>query len=125
MSSISRSALVRAQNLTRTWLPSGARLGACDWGYCVYRRESSACLGDDRGPNPASRTESTCITCANFAVTEKHRPVWEARRRRNLDLLAHPMLNDESHALAQTRVAECERVLAAINAGTAGDQDAN
>jgi hypothetical protein len=35
------------------------RLGACDWGYCVSRRESSASLGDDRGPNPALRTEST------------------------------------------------------------------
>jgi hypothetical protein len=103
---------------------SDMRLGACDWGYCVFRRETSACLGDDRGPNPALRTESTCITCANFAVTGKHRPVWEARRRRNLQLLTHPMLDDESHALAQKRVAECERVLAALDAGAPGDQDA-
>jgi integrase len=103
---------------------SDMRLGACDWGYCVYRRESSACRGDDRGPNPALRTESTCITCANFAVTSKHRPVWETRRRRNLDLLSHPMLDAESRALAQTRVAECERVLAALDAGIAGSQDA-
>lgn len=100
------------------------RLGACDWGYCVYRRESSACLGDDRGPNPALRTETTCITCANFAVTDKHRPVWEARHRRNLDLLLHPMLDAESRTLAQTRVAECDRVLAALDAGTAGYKDA-
>jgi len=100
------------------------RLGTCDWGYCVYRRESSACLGDDRGPNPALRTESTCITCANFAVTDKHRPVWEARHRRNLDLLLHPMLDAESRVLAQTRVTECERVLAGLDAGTAGHQDA-
>ena len=103
---------------------SDMRLGACDWGYCVYRRESSACLGDDRGPNPALRTESTCITCANFAVTDKHRPVWEARHRRNLDLLLHPMLDAESRVLAQTRVTECERVLAGLDAGTAGHQDA-
>jgi integrase len=103
---------------------SDMRLGACDWGYCVYRRESSACRGDDRGPNPALRTESTCITCANFAVTGKHRPVWEARHRRNLDLLSHPMLDAESRALARTRVAECERVLAALDAGIARSQDA-
>jgi len=101
---------------------SDMRLGACDWGYCVYRRESSACLGDDRGPNPALRTESTCITCANFAVTDKHRPVWEARHRRNLDLLLHPMLDAESRVL--TRVTECERVLAGLDAGIAGHQDA-
>jgi hypothetical protein len=103
---------------------SDMRLGACDWGYCLYRRESSACLGDDRGPNPALRTESTCVTCANFAVTGKHRPVWEARRRRNLDLLAHPLLDDDSRTLAVTRVAECERVLTALDASTRGDQDA-
>jgi integrase len=103
---------------------SDMRLGACDWGYCVYRRESSACLGDDRDPNPALRTENTCITCANFAVTDRHRPVWETRWRRNLDLLAHPMLDEESRTLAQTRIAECERVLAALDAGPAGDRDA-
>jgi len=70
------------------------------------------------------RTESTCITCANFAVTGKHRPVWEARRRRNLDLLAHPLLDDDSRTLALTRVAECERVLTALDVGTPGYQDA-
>src|SRR4051812_32277855 len=28
------------------------RLGVCDWGYCLYRRETSACRGSDREPNP-------------------------------------------------------------------------
>jgi hypothetical protein len=91
------------------------RLGTCDWGYCVYRRESSACLGDDRGPNPVLRTHSTCAGCANFAVTEKHRPVWAARRRRNANLLLHPALDPESRALAATRVEECERILADLD----------
>jgi integrase len=97
---------------------SAMRLGVCDWGYCVYRRETSACLGDDAGPNPALRTESTCVSCANFAVTERHRPVWEARRRRNRELLADPRLDAESRALAEARVAECDRVLSdLIDAG--------
>jgi integrase len=91
------------------------RLGTCDWGYCVYRRESSACLGDDRGPNPVLRTQSTCAGCANFAVTEKHRPVWAARRRRNADLLLHPALDPESRALAAARVEECDRILADLD----------
>jgi hypothetical protein len=34
------------------------------------------------------------------------------------------MLDEESRTLAQTRIAECERVLAALAAGPAGDRDA-
>lgn len=90
------------------------RLGVCDWGYCIYRRETAACVGDDRGPNPALRTQSVCISCANFAITDKHRPVWEDRRRRNLDLMALP-LDRESANLAQQRVAECDRLLAQLD----------
>jgi integrase len=91
------------------------RLGACDWGYCVYRRESSACLGGDSGPNPVLRTQSTCVGCANFAVTEKHRPVWEARRQRNGDLLVHPAIDPESRTLAAARVEESDRILAELD----------
>ena len=87
------------------------RLGVCDWGYCVYRAETAACLGDERGPNPVLRTESTCLTCANFAVTARHRPVWQARRDRNADLLGHPELDPVSRRLAETRIAECNRIL--------------
>jgi hypothetical protein len=91
---------------------SGIRHGESDWGYCVYRAESAACLGDEHGPNPTWRTESTCMSCANFAVTERHRPVWEARRSRNLGLAANPKLDPSSLALARTRIAECDLILA-------------
>jgi integrase len=87
------------------------RLGVCDWGYCVYRVETSACSGDEAGPNPALRTQSVCLSCSNFAVTEKHVPVWQARRARNLSLLTQAALDPESRALAETRVAECDRIL--------------
>ena len=91
------------------------RLGVCDWGYCVYRRESAACLGGDSGPNPVLRTQSTCVGCANFAVTEKHHPVWAARRQRNDALLVHPALDPESRALAVARVEECDRILVELD----------
>ncbi len=97
------------------------RLGVCDWGYCVYRRESSACLGGEQGPNPALRTQSICATCANFAVTEKHRPVWAERRQRNADLLLHPALDPESRALAAARVEECDRLLAELDQSRGDD----
>ncbi len=91
------------------------RLGVCDWGYCVYRRESAACLGDDNGPNPVLRTQSTCAGCANFAVTEKHRAVWAERRQRNNNLLVHPALDPESRILATARVNECDHILAELD----------
>ncbi|WP_206605934.1 MULTISPECIES: hypothetical protein [unclassified Variovorax] len=96
------------------------RLGACDWGYCVYRSETSACLGGERGPNPLLRTQSACASCSNFAVTSRHRPVWEARRARNLALMQDHRLDAESRALAQARVNECERILAQLD----GDEEA-
>jgi len=47
-------------------------------------------------------------------------------RRESLACLGdeHPMLDAESRVLAQTRVTECERVLAGLDAGIAGHQDA-
>lgn len=103
---------------------SDMRLGVCDWGYCVYCRETSACLGGEAGPNPVLRTESTCASCANFAVSEKHRPVWEARRRRNSDLTQTFALDPDSAALAKARLAECERILAQLDADTVETIDA-
>ena len=91
------------------------RLGVCDWGYCVYRVESSACFGNEKGPNPALRTQSTCVGCANFAVTAKHRPVWETRRARNAALLEHPTLDPVSRELATTRITECDGILAELD----------
>lgn len=92
------------------------RLGVCDWGYCVYRQESSACQGDRNGPNPALRTQSACVACPNFAVSDKHRPVWASRRERNLALLDHPGLDPASRALAQTRADECNTILSGLTA---------
>ncbi|CEF48468.1 unnamed protein product [uncultured bacterium] len=61
---------------------SGIVLGVCDWGYYVFRREHSACQGDKSGPDPVPRIQSVYMRCANFAVTERHRPIWEERSNR-------------------------------------------
>jgi hypothetical protein len=97
------------------------RLGMCDWGYCVYRSETAACMGGEKGPNPALRTQSVCASCANFAVTDKPRPVWEARREQNVSLTQSHALDPESLALAETRVGECDRILAQLDGGD-GDE---
>lgn len=97
--------------IARLLAETDMRLGVCDWGYCLYRRETSACLGSDREPNPTLRTQGTCSTCANFAVSDRHRPVWEARLQRNHALLSRADLDRESRALATERVAESRRIL--------------
>ena len=43
------------RSYARLLVDAGLVLGVCDWGYCVYREEHSACLGNATGPNPARR----------------------------------------------------------------------
>ncbi|BCH20002.1 hypothetical protein [Mesorhizobium sp. L-2-11] len=100
---------------------SGMVLGVCDWGYCLYRREYSACHGDDHGPNELWRSQSVCVNCANFAVSQRHRPVWEDRRRRNAALLEHPDLDGESRELAEQRIIECDAILSEMDGDLRGD----
>lgn len=90
------------------------KLGICSWGYCLYRPETSACSGGAHGPNPRYRTESTCVSCANFAVTSKHVPYWENRLARNIALRDQPDLDPVSKGIAAKRIAECEQILKGI-----------
>ena len=107
--------------ITEILAETDMRLGVCDWGYCLYRRETSACLGGEREPNPELRTQSTCSTCANFAVTDRHRPVWEARLERNTTLLRRDDLDGESRALAEARIKESRQILKQLDEGNAGE----
>ena len=107
--------------ITEILAETDMRLGVCDWGYCLYRRETSACLGGEREPNPVLRTQSTCSTCASFAVTDRHRPVWEARLARNTALIQRDDLDRESRALAETRIQESRRILDQLDEGNTGD----
>lgn len=106
--------------ITEILAETDMRLGVCDWGYCLYRRETSACLGGEREPNPVLRTQSTCSTCANFAVTDRHRLVWEARLERNTALIQRDDLDGESRALAVARIQESRRILDQLDKGNAG-----
>ena len=91
-------------------------LGVCDWGYCLYRRPTSACKGDDSGPNPVFRSQNTCVSCHNFAVTRRHLPVWQDRLSRNLSLLEHTNLTPTTRSVAQQRVDQCQKVISELNA---------
>ena len=100
----------------RLMVDSGLVMGVCDWGYCVYREQTSACLGNAAGPNPANREPSACSRCANFAVSEKHRPYWVDQAARCEAMLNEPALPLQTIRIARERVAEARRLLRAIDA---------
>jgi integrase len=105
----------------------GLTLGLCDWGFCVYRQEHSACLGTSHGPNPVRREPSTCARCRNFVVSTEHRPYWEDQAHRYEALLNEPALPTQSLKIARERLGEARAVLRSIgnNKGKERKHDSN
>ena len=88
----------------------------CDYGFCYYNRSYSACHGDDRGPNPVFRTQSTCVRCKNFIVAPKHRLVWEDRLIRYRDFLEGGEVGLGIQEDIEQKIAECDQVLTQLDA---------
>ena len=85
---------------------SGLTLAVCEWGYCVYREEFSACHGSATAPDPVRREPSTCARCKNFSVGEGHRPYWVDQRERYERLLNDPGLPTQTLKIARARLDE-------------------
>ena len=98
-------------------------LGVSDWGYCVYREEHSACLGNATGPNPARREPSTCARCKNFVVSTQHRPYWLEQARRSETLLDEPALPLQTLRIVRERMNEARGLLRALDAGADKEAD--
>lgn len=111
------------KNYARLLVDAGLVLGVCDWGFCVYREEHSACLGNATGPNPARREPSTCARCQNFVVSAQHRPYWLEQVRRSERLLDEPALPLQTLRIARERLNEARCLLRAIDAGTDKEAD--
>lgn len=103
------------RSFARTLVEAGLTLGVCDWGFCVYRQEHSACLGTAAGPNPVLREPSTCARCRNFVVTVKHRPYWQEQIERHQALLNEPNLPRQTLKIARDRLNEAGRIIRAID----------
>jgi integrase len=101
----------------RLLVDAGLVLGVCDWGFCVYREEHSACLGNAVGPNPARREPSTCTHCKNFAVSVQHRAYWMEQVHRHEALLNEPALPIQTLRIARERLEEARSVIRAIDTG--------
>jgi len=89
----------------------GVRLAPCNWGYCLYRAELSACRGDAKGPSDINRTVSVCSSCSNFSVTTKHGGWWQDRKQRNQLFLENENTPLMAQQLARSRIQECDEIL--------------
>jgi hypothetical protein len=99
------------RSFARLLVEAGLTLGVCDWGYCIYRQEHSACLGSTTGPNPVYREPSTCVRCRNFVVTEIHRSYWQGQVERHQALLNEPDLPRQTLIIARDRLTKATKVL--------------
>lgn len=93
---------------------SGVALVPCDWGFCVYRADLSACKGSESGPSAVRRSPDVCASCQNFAVDERSYGWWLDRRARNLDFSRKRGTPWQAILIAKQRVKVCDDVLAKI-----------
>jgi hypothetical protein len=112
---------VELKSYARTLVEAGLVLGVCDYGYCVYRQEYSACRGNSSGPNPVYREPSTCARCLNFAVSTPHRPYWLDQSQRCQALMNDHALPTQTIKIARERLEEARGVLASIDASSKRD----
>ena len=97
---------------------TGLTLGVCEWGYCVYREEFSACHGSATDPDPVRREPSTCIRCKNFSVTEEHRPYWNDQVDRYEGLLNDARLPTQTLKIARVRLEEARTLIRSLDGHT-------
>lgn len=94
---------------------TGLVLGVCEWGYCVYREEFSACHGSATAPDPVRREPSTCSRCKNFSVTDAHRPYWVDQIDRYQRLLNDPNLPTQTLKIARARLEEARALIRSMD----------
>ncbi|MGH8219353.1 MAG: hypothetical protein ACREUT_12455 [Steroidobacteraceae bacterium] len=94
---------------------TGLTLGVCEWGYCVYREEYSACRGSATAPDPVRREPSTCARCKNFCLTDVHVPYWSDQVDRYAQLLNDPRLPTQTLKIARSRLEEARSLIRLLN----------
>jgi hypothetical protein len=102
------------QAYARMLAETGLTLGVCEWGYCVYREEVSACHGSPTAPDPVRREPSTCARCKNFSVTQAHRPYWLEQVDRYERLLNDPALPSQTLKIARGRLDEARAMIRSL-----------
>ena len=108
------------QKLAEMCVDAGLLLGVCDWGFCVYRSEYSACHGTIHGPNPVQREPGTCMKCKNFVVTEKHKGYYEGQRERYRPLMEQKGIPEQTREVATARYNEADQIIRSLESEAAG-----
>jgi hypothetical protein len=100
--------------LIDTLIDKGVVLAPCDWGFCVYSRDYSACGGDERGPNTITRSPDVCAGCQNLFVTDKHLLWWSDRARDQQEFLKRRNVPLQSREIVEKKLKKTQGVLARI-----------
>ena len=108
------------QKIAIMCVDAGLQLGVCDWGFCVYRPEYSACHGTIHGPNPVQREPGTCMKCKNFVVTENHKGYYEGQRERYRPLMQKKGIPEQTREVATARYNEATQIIRSLESDTAG-----
>lgn len=88
----------------KVMLARGTVLVPCQWGVCMYRQETSACMGTRTEPNPINRSPEICFTCSNFISTPKHKLWWDDFRKDSEMLLKQSNLPEQTRLIVQSRL---------------------
>ncbi|MDX2219548.1 MAG: hypothetical protein SF172_11040 [Burkholderiales bacterium] len=92
-------------------LQIGVTMVPCDWGYCMYRSELSACEGTTSTPNILKRSPEVCVGCKNFAINETSIDWWLSREAKYVSFMKLKNIEWQGKLIAKRRLESCRKAL--------------
>jgi hypothetical protein len=105
---------LRTRREMSTLYTNGAPILPAIYGACSYRVSSSACHGNEGGPNPLLRSSHVCAGCVNFRATPLHEAWWRASLDDDQRVLRSRGIGAQAKEVLRARIARALGVLAVI-----------